>query len=466
MKRKKYSYWFAFYDFLAAFVAWLIFYFERKSILHEAISTIDLTLILNASIVSFYWLILYFLSGFYVDIFRKSRVKELFIMFFVCVPGVLFVFLILLLDDEGVINYKSYYKTLSAYFFIHFLIAASLKMIILTYTKRLLKRGVIQFNTLIIGANQKADELFEELSKINYSLGMRFVGFLNVVEYSSGVFGDKLRHFGNVSVLGKVIRRCRIENVIIAIEPSEHEKVASILSDLRDFDVKVSVIPDMYHVLLGSVKVNHLLGVPLIEIEQKLLPIWQKVVKRGFDIVFSVVVLLIGFPAYLFIAVMTKLSSSGPVFFTQERIGKNKKTFNIIKFRSMYVDSEKKGPALSSDDDPRITPWGKVMRKTRLDELPQFFNVIKGDMSVVGPRPERQFFIDQIVQVAPQYRHLLKVKPGITSLGQVKYGYAENVSQMVKRLEYDILYIENMSLAMDFRIILYTILIVIQRRGK
>lgn len=466
MKRKIYSYWFAFYDFLAAFVAWIVFYFERKNILNEEITKLNSELLLNATIVSLYWLLLYFLSGFYVDVFRKSRIKEFFIMFFVAVPGVLFVFLILLLDDEGVINYKSYYKTLSAYFIIHFLIASMLKMTVLTYTKTLLKRGVIQFNTLIIGANQRADDLYEELSKINYSLGMRFVGFLNVVEHTSGIFNGKLRHFGDVTVLGTIIRRARIENVIIAIEPEEHKKVAAILSELRDYNVKVSVIPDMYHVLLGSVKVNHLLGVPLIEIDQKLLPIWQKVVKRGFDIIFSTIVLVIGFPAYLFLALMTRFSSQGPIFFTQERIGKNKKPFNIIKFRSMYVNAEEMGPALSSDEDPRITPWGKVMRKTRLDELPQFLNVIKGEMSVVGPRPERQFFIDQIVQVAPQYRHLLKVKPGITSLGQVKYGYAENVTQMVKRLEYDILYIENMSLAMDFRIILYTILIVLQRRGK
>ena len=466
MKRRIYSFWFAFYDFLAAFVAWLVFYFERKSILNEEITKLNLELLLNATIVSLYWLLLYFLCGFYVDVFRKSRIKEFFIMFFVCVPGVLFVFLILLLDDEGVVNYKSYYKTLTAYFLIHFLIATILKMVVLTYTKSLLKRGVIQFNTLIIGANQKAEEIYEELSKINYSLGMRFVGFLNVVDHTSGIFNDKLRHFGDVSVLGTVIRRCKIANVIIAIEPEEHKKVASILSELRDYNVKVSVIPDMYHVLLGSVKVNHLLGVPLIEIDQKLLPIWQKIIKRGFDIFFSLMVLIVGFPAYIFLILMTKFSSEGPIFFTQERVGKNKMPFKIIKFRSMYINAEEMGPALSSDDDPRITPWGKVMRKTRLDELPQFLNVIMGEMSVVGPRPERQFFIDQIVKVAPQYRHLLKVKPGITSLGQVKYGYAENVTQMVKRLEYDILYIENMSLAMDFRIILYTILIVLQRRGK
>ena len=140
--------------------------------------------------------------------------------------------------------------------------------------------------------------------------------------------------------------------------------------------------------------------------------------------------------------------------------------FKIWKFRSMYVDAERAGPALSSDHDPRITPWGRFMRKVRLDELPQFWNVVKGDMSLVGPRPERQFFIDQIMLQAPHYRHLHRVRPGITSLGQVKYGYASSVPEMVARLRYDILYIENMSLAMDFRVMLFTIKIILEGRGK
>ncbi|MCR6641265.1 MAG: sugar transferase [Sporocytophaga sp.] len=188
--------------------------------------------------------------------------------------------------------------------------------------------------------------------------------------------------------------------------------------------------------------------------------------EKGVDIVASIMVLTLGFPFLLFVSLMTKYTSKGPIFYMQERIGKDGKPFKIIKFRSMYVNSEMMGPALSSSDDVRITPWGKFMRKTRIDEFPQFFNVLIGEMSLVGPRPERHYFISQIVKHAPHYIHLHRVRPGITSLGQVKFGYAENVDQMVKRLKYDILYIENMSLAMDFRIILYTVLIMIQGRGK
>jgi exopolysaccharide biosynthesis polyprenyl glycosylphosphotransferase len=222
----------------------------------------------------------------------------------------------------------------------------------------------------------------------------------------------------------------------------------------------------VYQILLGSVKVSHLFGTPLIEVKRDLMPVWQQLLKRVIDLLAAIMVLIVLSPLYFLLAILVKATSPGPVFFRQERIGLYGNPFYILKFRSMYLNAESTGPALSSDDDPRVTKLGRFMRKVRLDELPQFYNVLIGEMSLVGPRPERQHFIDLITQHAPHYKHLHRVRPGITSLGQVKFGYAQNVPEMVKRLKYDILYIENMSLIMDLRVMLYTIKIIVQGRGK
>jgi lipopolysaccharide/colanic/teichoic acid biosynthesis glycosyltransferase len=168
----------------------------------------------------------------------------------------------------------------------------------------------------------------------------------------------------------------------------------------------------------------------------------------------------------VYVAVKIKLSSKGPIFYKQERLGQYGKVFSILKFRSMYTNAEEQGPKLTTDDDPRVTPVGKWIRKYRIDEFPQFFNVIKGEMSLVGPRAERAFFAEKIIALAPHYKHVLKVKPGITSLGMVKYGYASTVEEMVKRLKYDVIYIENMSIVLDFKILIYTVMTVVYGRGK
>jgi exopolysaccharide biosynthesis polyprenyl glycosylphosphotransferase len=255
-------------------------------------------------------------------------------------------------------------------------------------------------------------------------------------------------------------------NIFFAVSASEREKIQTIITKIKATNVRIKAIPDLVDILAGHARISSLFGVPLIELSHELMPAWQQNVKRIMDVVLSTIALAILFPFFIFFSIMVKASSKGPIFYSHYRMGRYGKPFKIYKFRSMYIDAEKNGPALSSKHDPRVTPFGRVMRKVRIDELPQFFNVLKGDMAIVGPRPEREFFITHIVERAPHYFHLLKVRPGITSWGQVKFGYAENVDEMIERLKYDLIYLENMSLYVDIKVMIYTIKTILEASGK
>ncbi|MDA7794148.1 sugar transferase [Flavobacteriales bacterium] len=453
-------------DILSASSSWLIFLYYRTVYIENGQTFfINEDRFIGLVLINLLWIIFYLLSGSYTNIYRKSRLKELFQIFIVSIIGVTIIFFAVLLDDF-IVNYKQYYSSFLALFCIHFGLTSFLRFFLTSYTARKVHKKIIGFNTLIIGDNEKAIQLFHDLENEQKSSGHIIKGFVSLESKKHFKLEEFIPYLGDCNDVKKIIEEYSIEDVIIAIESSEHSKIENILNYLEDIDVFIKIIPDVYDILSGTVKMNSILGTPLIEVNHKLQTHSEFLIKKTIDFVLSFFIILIFSPIYIICAILVKLSSEGPIIYKQKRLGQYGKVFNIYKFRSMYLDAEKDGPQLSSKTDNRVTSWGRIMRKIRLDETPQFFNVLFGDMSFVGPRPERDFFAKQILEKAPHYKHIYKVKPGITSWGMVKFGYAENVDEMLERLKYDILYIENMSLLIDLKIMIHTILIILEGRGK
>lgn len=458
-------------DAIAAATAYTLFYLYRKKSIEPAKFGIDIPLEFDKNFLYYvlaivvFWISLYTINGYYLEIFRKSRLKELLVTAGQSITGTLILFFLLFLDDQ-VKDYTNYYDIFFVYLGLHFTLTFTGRFLLTNATVKKIHRGEWGFRTLLVGSDQKAEQLYLEIINEKQNPGFKFVGFTHLSDQDNHLMKKHLPHLGNCVDLKKVVKQNAIEEVVIAVETKEHDQINKILNQLEGTGVYVKLKPDMYDFVSGTVKTSAIFASPLIEIKPFPMKPWERSVKRIMDIVLSLLFILIFAPLYIIIAIAVKLSSKGPVIFKQERIGLHGKPFIIYKFRSMYVDAEKNGPQLSSANDSRITPIGKILRKTRLDEIPQFFNVLKGDMSIVGPRPERQYFIDLITQRNPNYYHLLKVRPGITSWGQVKFGYAENVDQMIERMKYDILYVENMSILLDLKIMIYTILILLRLEGK
>jgi len=384
---------------------------KRPLVLRDNISGFSLTLI--------YHLLLVFGTIYFFKIYNVSRSEV--------IIGYLLFYVIILLDRSMLFFSLDYYR----------------------------KKGYNHRQILIIGNKNVADRLIKSFSQ-HPEYGYDLTSFIS---------DDEIGKTALATLINNILNN-KPDEIFICYKETNTRLLKRLIRFGEENDIKIKVVSDLmldssYAQLINYNNIPVLQIKPGSEISLKI-----RILKRTFDIVFSSAVILFGSPFFIILYIITKATSRGPAFYKQERIGRNEEPFYIYKFRSMHVNAEKHGPQLSKDNDPRITKWGGIMRKTRFDEMPQFWNVLKGEMSVVGPRPERQHFIEKIVEINPNYKKLFCLKPGITSIGQVQYGYAENVDQMCSRVKYDLLYLQNVNLNFDLDIIYKTIQVVIQRKGK
>lgn len=452
-------------DFISAAIAWFLFNwlrYEELAIYEQASSFMGYLayaqVLSGLFLIPLFWLILYYFAGYYNKPFGKSRLTELFSTFVTTLIGVVLIFFIVVLNDLPR-SFHIYYELFFVLFGLHFLLTYIPRLMITQAGLRKIKSREWALNVLIIGAGEKACQISKDL----YRMGYHISGFIREDE-TTPIEVDANCVVGTLADMPAVVADKQIDELVLAAQTDDNKKLLNILYSLYHYKLPIKVLADKLS-MLSQVKIKTIRGIPLVNVTDNNFTEVEKNIKLFMDKVISVLVLVVLSPMYLYIAYRVKKDSPGPILFRQERIGYMGKPFMIYKFRTMYMWAEAKGPLLSSEHDERITPFGCIMRKYRLDEFPQFWNVLKGDMSIVGPRPERKFFIDQIVKEAPYYYLLHNVRPGITSLGMVKYGYAGSVDKMIERMKYDILYYENMSLLLDITILIYTVKTVFTGKG-
>ena len=469
MNRKR-AIFYILFDVVAALLVWLLFYLYRRITNDMVIlgGNVEYYFVpdysLLPSIISFpvVALFIHYLTGFYNTKVRYSRLVEL----FSTLVGSFFISTIIyfgMLVDDIVVSYTFYYRSFlilwAMFFAVTYLFRVTQTLIVLSH----LRKGLIPNNVLIVGTGDTAHKVTDIISNDSSRTGQKIIGYIAVRDR---VVIDENMLLGRLNDLEQVVQNHIVNEVIIAVDDMDNDMIFSIANRLIVCGVEVKFAPRLFEVVTGHVSFTNVTAEPLVDITSSRMPAWQQSVKRFFDIASSAIAMIILLPVYLYVAVRVKLGSKGPIFYKQERIGYEGRPFMIYKFRTMYTDAESKGPQLSQVGDPRITPFGHVMRKYRLDELPQFWNIIKGDMSIVGPRPERRYYIEQIERIAPYYCLVYKVRPGLLSWGPIKIGYSDTIEKMVERLRYDIIYMDNMTIQTDIKILYYSIGVILRGKGQ
>lgn len=465
MKKSRLTKYYVLSDFISASLAWVLFnllryreiaVFEGYSLLSDFLTSIPV--VAGQALVPFFWLAVYYFSGYYNGPIAKSRMAEIFQTFNSVLFGVLLLFFLVILNDfPG--EFGIYYTLFFYLFLFQFFLTYIPRLCITQYGITKIKDRTWSQNVLIIGTGRKALRLSGKL----YDLGYTVAGFVRGM-HDEEMAIDRNRLIGSMEDLDALVAVKDIHELVVSVESTDSEALLEILYPLYHYRLPVKILADNVNVL-SKLKIEAVVGAPMVDLTANNFSFAEENIKHFLDKVVSVSVLVLFSPLFVYLAYRVKKDSKGEVFFRQERIGYLGKPFTIYKFRTMYAGAESGIPRLSEENDERITAFGRFMRKYRLDELPQFWNVLKGDMSLVGPRPERMYFIEQIVRKAPYFYLMHNVRPGITSLGMVKYGYAKNVDEMIERLAYDVLYYENMSLLFDLKILFYTIRTVVTGKG-
>lgn len=454
------------FDVLAALIVWLLFMVFRKTVVDSQIFSQVKIFMPNYDFVSGFvffplsCLFVHSLSGFYRRPERQTKTVAVLTTFVSSLIISIVIFFVLMLDDI-VVSYEYYYYSLLVLFGLLFTVTLVFRLYQYFQIRRAYRSKRWTINTLIVGTGKKAAKMADDIEQNTEEYTLK--GFVHVDNQPTEVPRESI--VGYINGIGELIKKHEIKDVVISLDQTDEHQLFRLINILYSYDVEIRFTPRLYEILTGGSRIKMLGVSPLVNITTLNMPDWQFSVKRYFDIVSALVMLLLVSPLMLYFMIRIKADSPGSVFYLQERIGYLGKPFKIIKFRTMYEGSENGVPRLSSSNDERITPLGRVLRKYRFDELPQLWNILKGDMSVVGPRPERKFYIDQIIDEAPYYCLLYKIRPGLTSWGPIRIGYSDTIEKMIERLNYDIIYLDNMSLMTDFKILAQTVEIIFKGKG-